>query len=294
MKTRLALFVSALLLLPFAGLLLSGGQWDELAVSGTASASLTPTVLTLLAVLCLALLTNFWVTSRSGNNPFKLQRDYFIAISAASAGLGWLLAYLNYYSMSWLAEGALDASGVVMQSLLFALLAPAVLSTRALLGSFGGLLKRLSYTLSLPAPANDTTAFILAPLALLGLIGGAAWPAQLFWLLWTAPLLLLIALQLLWHESSIFSGVARGDWGRIVCAALSGLVVGNLAVTVFQIAGGTLIMQLPNAAFTQLGYVLFGLLCLQLGDVIAELWRGKTRAQVFKKKPFPIPVVVKK
>ncbi|MDO8310715.1 MAG: hypothetical protein Q7T25_02120 [Sideroxyarcus sp.] len=294
MKTRLALFISTLLLLPFAGLLLSGGQWDELAVSGTASASLTPTVLTLLAVLCLTLLTNFWVTSRSGNNPFKLQRDYFLAMAAVGCGLGWLLSYLNHYAASWLAAGALDAPGIVMQSLLFALLVPAVLSTRALLGSFGNLLKHLSRTLSFPAPANDTTAFILAPLALLGLVGGAAWPAQLFWLLWAAPLLLLIALQLLWHESSIFSGVARGDWGRIVCAALSGLAVGNLAVFVFESAGGTLIMQLPNATFAQLGYVLFGLLCLQLGDIIAELWRGKTRAEVFPKKPFPISVVVKK
>jgi hypothetical protein len=75
---------------------------------------------------------------------------------------------------------------------------------------------------------------------------------------------------------------------------LSGLVAGNLAVVVFKSAGGTLIVQLPNVAFAQLGYVLFGLLCLQLGDVIAEFWRGKTRATVLKKKPFPIPVVVKK
>lgn len=294
MKTRLALFISALLLLPFAGLLLSGGQWDELAIASAAIASLAPLVAALLAVLCLALLTNFWVTSRSGNNPFKLQRNYFLTMAAASGVLGWLLSYLNHYATSWLAEGAPDASGVVMQSLLFALLAPAVLSTRALLGSFGDLLKHLSRTLSLPAPANDTVAFILAPLALSGLVGGAAWPAQLFWLLWAAPLLLLIALQLLWHESTIFSGLTHGDWGRIVCAALSGLLVGNLAVFAFESAGGILIMQLPNAAFTQLGYVLFGLLCLQLGDVIAELWRGKTRTQVFKKKPFPIPVVVKK
>jgi hypothetical protein len=116
----------------------------------------------------------------------------------------------------------------------------------------------------------------------------------LFWLLWAAPLLLLFALQLLWHESTIFSAVVRGDWGRILCTALSGLVAGNLAVVVFKSAGGTLIVQLPNVAFAQLGYVLFGLLCLQLGDVIAEFWRGKTRATVLKKKPFPIPVVVKK
>ncbi len=294
MKTRLALFVSAVLLLPLAGLLLSGGLWDEYANSAIASASLVPAVTTLLAVLCFTLFTNLLVTARSGNNPFKLQRDYFLAIAASSGVLGWLLVYLNLYTTSWLTEGTLDAGNLVLLTFLFALLAPAVLSTRALLGSFAGLLKRLSFTRSFPSPANDTAAFILAPLAFFGLVGGAAWPAQLFWLLWTAPLLLLLALQLLWHESTIFSAVVKGDWGRILCTALSGLVVGNLAVAVFKGAGGTLIMQLPNAAFAQLGYVLFGLLCLQLGDVIAEFWRGKTRATVLKKKPFPIPVVVKK
>jgi hypothetical protein len=294
MKTRLALFVGTVLLLPLAGLLLSGGVWDEFDSSLTTSASVVPTVTTLLAVLCFTLFTNLLVTVRSGNNPFKLQRDYFLAIAAAGSVLVWLLVYLNHYTNSWLTELTLDASNLVLLTFLFALLAPAVLSTRALLGSFAGLLKRMSHAVALPAPANDTAAFLLAALALLGLIGGAAWPAQLFWLLWSAPLLLLFALQLLWHESTIFSAVVRGDWGRILCTTLSGLVVGNLAVVVFKSAGGTLVMQLPNVAFAQLGYVLFGLLCLQLGDVIAEFWRGKTRATVLKKKPFPIPVVVKK
>jgi hypothetical protein len=116
----------------------------------------------------------------------------------------------------------------------------------------------------------------------------------LFWLFWLAPLLLLLALQLLWHESSIFAGLADGDWSRIVTAAMSGLIVCNFALVTFEITGGTLLIDLPNMAFQQLGYALFGLICLQLGDVIAEAWRGKTRAQVFKKKSFPIPVVFKK
>lgn len=294
MKTRLALFVSALLVLPFAGLLLSGGQWDELSSSNMASASLAPVVTTLLAVLCFTLFTNLLVIARSGNNPFKLQRDYFLAIAAASAVLGWLLVYLNHYTANWVAEDSSGVGSAMLQTLLFALLAPAVLSARALLGSFGWLLKRLSNTLPLPALVNDKAAFVLLLWALLGLIGGTAWPAQLFWLLWTAPLLLLIALQLLWQESTIFTTVVRGDWGRIVCGAVSGMMVGNFSVFVFKSTGGILILQLPNAAFAQLGYALYGLLCLQLGDVIAEFWRGKTRTQLFKKKSFPIPVVVKK
>ena len=37
------------------------------------------------------------------------------------------------------------------------------------------------------------------------------------------------------------------------------------------------------------------LVCLQLGNVVAENWRGKKRGELFQqKKKFPIPVVAKK
>ncbi|MGB7655614.1 MAG: hypothetical protein WBL74_09035, partial [Novosphingobium sp.] len=143
-------------------------------------------------------------------------------------------------------------------------------------------------------PAAQTLMFILLPLALLGLLGGASWPAQLFWLFWLAPLLLLLALQLLWNESTIFSGLKTGDCGRIVCTLFSGIVVCNLAIATYQMHA-SLQINLPNPWLAQAGFALFGLLCLQLGDVIAENWRGKTRSSQFtQKKKFPIPVVVKK
>jgi hypothetical protein len=294
MKTRLAIFVASLLLFPYLGMLLSGGKWEELSIPAAATATVAPLLITLVVLLGYTLLCNFIVARRSGHDPFRLQRNYFFAVAVASSVLGWLLVYLDHYAANWLTEGNYDLTAGVAQTVLFALLAPAVLSTRALLGSSGRLLKYLSRALPLPAPNDDILVLVLAPLTLAGLLGGAAWPSAMFWLLWSAPLLLLVMLQLLWQEGTIFSGLARGDWGRVVCAALAGLIVGNIVAAAFQLAGGTLILQLPNAAFAQLGYALFGLLCLQLGDVIAENWRGKTRAQVFKKKAFPIPVVVKK
>ncbi len=292
MKTRLAIFVAFLLLIPYMGLLLSDGQFNGSALP--LDTSLISLIAALLIILLLALMSNYWSASRSGNNLLRLQRNYYLAMALTSGVLGWLLVYLNLYTHSWLDTGDTSVASALIQSLLFATLAPAILSIRALLGSFGSLLKLLSRNFAVPAPAHDTTAFILIPLALIGLLGGAAWPATLFWLFWTAPLLLLIALQMLWHESSIFAGLANGDWSRIVTAAISGLIVCNAALITFELAGGTLLIELPNMAFQQLGFALFGLICLQLGDVIAEAWRGKTRAQVFKKKSFPIPVVVKK
>lgn len=296
MKTRLGIFISALLLLPLAGLWLSGHEWSELASNTLpATDNFTAMPTTILILMGYALLINFVVKLRTGNSPFGQQRGYFMAMSIVSAALGWLLFYLNYFVASWSAEQVNFSLSILRVTILFALLGPAVLTTRALLGSFPGLLKRLARGMAVPSPDNKTLAFTLLPLAVLGLLGGAAWPAQLFWLLWGAPLLLLLILQLLWHESTLFSGLKSGDWGRVICAMLSGLIVGNLAAISYQTAGGKLLINLPNSLFVQFGYVLFGLLCLQLGDVIAENWRGKQRSELFRqKKKFPIPVVVKK
>jgi hypothetical protein len=293
MKIRLAIFVLALMLLPLAGLLLSGRTWDELFVALSPSDATAATLVTALALLCALLFSNFVVTLRTRSNPLKVQRNYFLATAFASAALGWLLAYLNVYAASWATAQENSLAQIVLDTLLFALLAPAVLSLRALLGSFAGLLRSLARGPAIPAPSAETQAFILVPLTAAGLIGGAAWPVQLSWLMWLSPLLLLAALQLLWHESTVFSGLKSGDWGRVICAALAGLVVGNLAVFGYRAAGGELLVELP-LLLEQSGYALFGLLCLQLGDVIAEQWRGKTRFELFKRKPFPIPVNTRK
>jgi hypothetical protein len=295
LKARLGVFAAALLLLPLAGFLLGGHEWDELPAGGRLAADGSAALpATALALLGYALLVNFFVRLRTGNSPFRMQRDYYLAMAAVSAALGWLIFYLNLFAASWLMGPDLSLLRVALCTALFALLAPAVLVTRALLGSFAGLLKLLARGPVLPAPEPQTLAFTLVPLAALGLLGGAAWPAQLFWLLWAAPLLLLIALQLLWGESTVFSSLKSGDWGRVACAALSGLIVANLAMAAYRMAGGDPVTGLPNPLFAQAGYALFGLLCLQLGDAVAENWRGKKRSELFKKKKFPIPVVVKK
>ncbi|MCK9199849.1 MAG: hypothetical protein M0P59_06075 [Gallionella sp.] len=287
MKIRLLAFVAALLLLPPAGFLLSGHEWAELAASESQD-NLAATGLTLLALLGYTLLAGMLIKLRTGNNPLTTQRDYFLALAAAGAMLVWLLVYLNFYAASWSSMQKNSLWQVILDTLLFALPVPAALVTRALLGSFRGLLKALARGPALPMPHGETAALVFASLAAFGLLGGAALSAS--WLLWMSPLFLLLALQLLWHESTIFDVLREGDWGRLICAALSGLIVGNLGVTLYRAAGG---MAEDNLLPAQAGYLLFGLLCLQLGDVIAENWRGKTRAQVFKKKPFPIPVVKK-
>lgn len=296
MKTRLGIFIFSLLLLPLAGFWISGSQWDVLLADAQPSIVNPPAIL--LTTLMLAgyiLLVNHMIKVLTGNNPLRMQYDYLLSMGGAGAILVWTLVYLNLYVASWAVQTGNPLMQVLLYTPLFALLAPAVLSTRALLGSLPGALKRLSRGITLPAPGDETLATILAAIAVIGLLCGGAWPAQLFWLLWMAPLLLLTALQLTWEESTIFSGLAHGDWGRVVCAALSGVIVANFATIAYQANGGILEINLPHPLLTQTGYALFGLLCLQLGDVIAENWRGKQRGTMFRqKKKFPIPVIAKK
>ena len=155
------------------------------------------------------------------------------------------------------------------------------------------MLRLLARAPALPLLADDALIFLLSPVVIVGLLGGSAWPEILFTLFWLAPLLLLVVLQLMWQENTVFAGLKYGDWERIVHAALAGLIVCNLAIWSYALAGGDLTPRLP-AGFNQAGYALFGLLILQLSDVIAENWRGKSRGAVFKQKPFPIPVTTRK
>jgi hypothetical protein len=300
MKTRLGIFIAALLLLPLAGLFISGSVWDDLPLSaisdyGDATIVNPPAILlTTLLAFGYLLLVNHIIKLLSGTSPLNLQRNYFLAMAGAGSVLVWLLTYLNSFVASWTTQTDNPLMQFLLYTPLFALLVPAVLGTRAMLGAFPGLLKRLARARHFTAIGTEKLALILTALAASGLLGGAAWPAQLFWLLWAAPLLLLTALQLLWHESTVFSGLKSGDWGRVLCSALAGVIVGNFFIAAYHMNGGLLAINLPNPLFEQLGFAAFGLLCLQLGDVVAEHWRGKQRTEQFKKKKFPIPVVSRK
>lgn len=291
MKTRLTLFAAALLLLPPLGAWLAGEASLPADALPAAPAARWLTALGLAALLASA---NAWLARRQGHDLLRLQARYYLTLALAGSVLGWLLVWLNQFAASWWGSEGWDALSLLGHSLLFALLLPTVLLVRALLASFPPLLRAVVRGPALPPLPRDLASALLLLAGVGGLLAGAAWPQMLFWLFWLAPLLLLVALQQLWHEDTIFSGLTQGDWSRPLLAALAGLLVGNLALAAFRLAGAQLLWQLPHASFVQLGLAGYGLLCLQLGDVIATAWRGKTRADLFKQKTFPIPVVSKK
>lgn len=291
MRIRVTAFIVALLLLPPLAIFLSGQGWD--APTPVAGAVWLPTLLGTLAIIAFSILLDTLTLHRTGHSLLHAQRSYLLWSGVAGTITCMLLAYLNLFAGSWFTPASSDTAALLLAALCGTALLPAVLITRLWLAGLPGLVRSSTRRFALPALPAETAAMILLLAALFGLIGGTIWTVLLGWLFWASPLLLLVALQLLWHESTVFSGLAQGDWSRVLLGAVSGIAVGGIALATYRLSGGTIYLT-TNTWQLIAGLALFGLLCLQVSDVVAENWRGKKRADASKKKPFPIPIVTRK
>ena len=290
MRNRLAIFVAALLLLPPLALSLSGQEWD--APAPIAGELWLPALLGTLSVAAFGILLDKLTFRRTGHSLLQAQRSYVLWNGVAGAVTCPLLAYLNLFAGAWFTPAGSAPAALLLAALCGAALLPAVLITRLWLAGLPGLVRLSTRRLAFPALPAETAAMLLSLAAMAGLLGGAVWIEQLAWLFWMSPLLLLAALQLLWGESTIFSGLPQGDWSRMLLGSASGIMVGGVALAVYRLSGGAIHFT-ANTWQLLCGFALFGLLCLQVGDIVAENWRGKKQPRA-PRKPFPIPIVIKK
>lgn len=292
MKTRLALFAAALLLLPPLALLLAEHDWPE---ARMVAGHITRPLLFSCSILALiSLILDALTHLRTGSSLLRKQRGYVLWCAASGALSGMLLAYLNLFARSWVSPALGNAEMLGLSALLGAILLPAVLITRLWLAGFTGVSRSLARLPTLPSLDAELGAALLLLAALIGLLGGAVWPSIIFWLLWLSPLLLLVALQLLWHESTIFSGLKQGDWSRVLLGAVAGILTAAFTLAAYRLYGGSLFIR-HSTTWVTLAFAAYGLLSLQLADIVAERWRGKSLTQIYQsKKPFPISVVSKK
>ena len=291
MRNRLTVFAAALLLLPPLALTLSGQEWD--APAPIAGELWLPALLGTFAVLAFGILLDTLTFRRTGHSLLQAQRSYVLWNGAAGAVTCLLLAYLNLFAGAWFTPAGSATAALLLAALCGAALLPTVLITRLWLAGLPGLVRLSTRRLAFPALPAETAALLLSLAAIAGLLGGAVWVEQLAWLFWMSPLLLLAALQLLWDESTIFSGLPQGDWSRVLLGAVAGVVVGGFALAAYRLSGGALYLTADSWQLI-FALALFGLFCLQISDIVAENWRGKNRTDLFKKKPFPIPIVTKK
>ena len=291
MLNRLAAFVIAVLLLPPSALTIAGMEWDAPApVEGSVW---LPALFSMLAVIAFCILLDALTFHRTRHSLLRSQRGYLLWSSLAGALTGTLFAYLNLFAATWVTPAGSPAQALLLAALCGLILLPAVLIARLWLAGLPGLVRLSARRIACPALPPEPAAKLLLLAALAGLSGGTIWPGHLAWLFWPSPLLLLAALQLLWHESTVFSGLVHGNWSRVLLGALAGILAGGVALASYRLGGGTIYLSV-NIWQLIAGMAVSGLLCLQIGDIVAEHWRGRKRAEPIKKKPFPVPIVTKK
>jgi len=290
MLNRLITFAVALLFLPPIALTIAGQEW--LAPVPIEGPVWLPALLGLLALLAFGFLVDTLAFRRTGHSLLHSNRNYLIWSGVAGTMTGTLMAYLNLFAGSWFTAGS-NTQVLLLAAVFGTALLPVVLISRLWLAGLPGLMRLSTRKFALPALPPETAAILLLVVAVSGLLVGTVWVDRLGWLFWISPLLLLAALQLLWNESTIFSGLAQGDWSRILLGAASGILVGGFALAIYRLSGGSVYLATDTWQLL-IGLAVFGLLCLQIGDAVAENWRGKPRGEVFKRKTIPISVVTKK
>ena len=227
------------------------------------------------------LVVNGLCAKRSGRSLLTDAPGPFVLLFPVSAVFWWFFEYLNRFVQNWYylnVEHFTSAEYILFATLAFSTVLPAVLSTTRLFRAFPLFhtgLKALA-PLRAKAPRRLSLAILLLSVAGLLLIG--VFPDILFPLLWISPLLVIVSLQSIGGRRTIFSSLARGDWGLILSSALAALVcgffwelwnVGSLAKWEYAIPFVHCLKVFEMPLLGYLGYLPFGLECLVVGEAIA-------------------------
>lgn len=234
------------------------------------------------------LFINAWTWRREGQCLLKDETRFFVFLFPLSALFWWYFEYLNRFVQNWFYIGV-DNYGplqyVLLASLAFSTVLPAVMSTQQWLRSMFGLR-------DLPVPTLPVFSF-RRPLAIalllfssLALILLGIMPNLLFPFLWFAPLLLLFALQGIHGEPDLVLEFRRRGWQVIYLPALAALQCGffwelwnyhSAAKWVYEVpfADRFKIFEMPVAGFT--GYLPFGVECLAIALLIRRPEQSTTK-----------------
>ena len=204
---------------------------------------------------------------------------YFFSLFPLSAGFWWSFEWLNRFVQNWhyLGGQELTAWEYVWQATIpFSTVLPAVLGTAELLTAYPRITAGLDQWGAVSFGHRARWGWGLVCGAACGLWGLGLWPDYLFSLVWVVPLLLIIAIQLIRGETTIFDATASGDWRTLWAAALAALICGffwelwnfySLAHWEYAVpfVHRFELFHMPLLGYA--GYLPFGLECLAVADL---------------------------
>ena len=227
---------------------------------------------------------------RTGTCLLTQQTRYLLALFPASALFWWYFEYLNRFAQNWYYVGQELFSPLTYAlhaTTAFSTVLPAVMSTAELLRSYPAL-KRTRLQRPLVLGRRKIHAGVMLAFASCGLIGVAVSPDHWYPLLWVAPLLILVSLQVLFGEENVLQKLELGEWHVITLPTMAALVCGffwemwnhysypKWAYSIPYVQRFE-IFEMPLLGY--LGYLPFGLQCGVVAELVARLVGG-TRAVV--------------
>ncbi len=219
---------------------------------------------------------------RSGTSVLTDRPGYLVTLFFVSSLFWWYFEYLNRFVQNWYYAGIGEFSiweYVLFGTLSFSTVLPAVISTRDLLDTYPRLSLGMNEFIAVK-PANPCfLASIILIVSAIALANIGRYPNYLFPLLWVAPLLVLVSLQVLRGEAHIFQALAKGDWQSIWLAALAALIcglfwelwnLGSLAHWEYAVpfVHRYQIFEMPLLGYA--GYLPFGIECLVISRLVEQ------------------------
>jgi hypothetical protein len=207
---------------------------------------------------------------------------FFLLLFPISSAFWWFFEYLNRFVQNWYYIGPhLGAWEYFWYATLpFSTVLPAVLGLRDWLISARWLRHGFNHLKPLRVPQPRLLATLVLTISAGGLAAIGIWPNILFPLLWIAPLLIVLSLQVLMHEQHILSGPVAGNWAAAAAASMAAVICGvfwemwnffSLAKWQYSIpfVHRYQIFEMPLLGYA--GYLPFGLQCAVVGSLLEEM-----------------------
>jgi hypothetical protein len=164
-------------------------------------------------------------------------------------------------------------------TLAFSTVLPAVLGTYEYLASLTPVKAPFESWHAIPTVNSPRMGWLLVGLGCLGLLLIGRWPTALFFLLWIAPLLIMLGIQIVRTDPTVLTPLVKGNWSPVVLSALAAIICGgfwemwnmySLVHWEYSIpyVHTFTIFEMPLLGYA--GYFLFGLECL----VVVDLFSG--------------------
>jgi len=217
-------------LLVVAGIFVAGSFW---AVSWLDIAVLRRIQLYSFTPLWLGyiLFINGLTLRRTGRCRLLNQPARLFCLFLVSAAFWWFFEYLNRFVQNWHYSRGSEMNGLeyfLSATPPFATVLPAVLCTHDYLAGFPWLERTYRDLPPLPVPRPRLLAWVALLISCGALTMIGVWPHLLYPMLWVAPLLIIVSINVLSGRNHVFCGLRNGDWRRIVSLALAALICGFL------------------------------------------------------------------